>query len=173
LERREPSQHSLLDPGKPRYIRYACIRVCVHVCTYAAVMWLIIWEGHLQIKILWMEKFMSRLNSGNACFHLVHNTGQHCKCFRREKVADLKFASLCIIICLKKNQPTRCNNFSSLLLDVYLYVQLNMFRWPAQPRPTALLPPSSNGKIRGCYCSCGAPDDGREDARNMLSCTFK
>jgi len=47
-------------------------------------------------------------------------------------------------------QPTRCNNFSILLHDVCL--QLNMFR------------------TRGCYCSCWAPDDGREDARNMLSC---
>jgi len=46
------------------------------------------------------------------------------------------------------NQPTRCNSFSSLLLDVY--VQLNMFRsWsgrPARPQPTALLSLSSNGK---------------------------
>jgi hypothetical protein len=25
---------------------------------------------------------------------------------------------------------------------------------PARPRPTALLPPRSNGKTRGCYCSC-------------------
>ena len=29
------------------------------------------------------------------------------------------------------NQPTRCNNFSSLLLDVY--VQLNMFRASSRP----------------------------------------
>ena len=42
---------------------------------------------------------------------------------------------------------------------------------PARPWPTALLPPRSNGKSRGRYCSCWAPDDGREDARNMLSCT--
>jgi hypothetical protein len=71
------------------------------------------------------------------------------------------------------NQPTRCNNFSSLLLDVY--VRLNMFQassifrssttavaasgftvgawWSGRPRPTALLPPRSNGKTRGCYCS--------------------
>jgi hypothetical protein len=42
---------------------------------------------------------------------------------------------------------------------------------PARPRPTALLPPRCNGKTRGCYCSCWAPGDGREDARNMLSCT--
>ena len=31
------------------------------------------------------------------------------------------------------NQPTRCNNLSSLLLD--FYVQLNMFR--ASPRPSS------------------------------------
>ena len=41
--------------------------------------------------------------------------------------------------------------------------------FPARQRLTALLPPRSNDKTRGCYCSCGAPDDGREDARNMLS----
>jgi hypothetical protein len=35
---------------------------------------------------------------------------------------------------------------------------------------TELLPPRSEGKTRGCYCSCWAPDNGREDARNMLSC---
>jgi hypothetical protein len=28
----------------------------------------------------------------------------------------------------------------------------------------------SKGKTRGSSCSCCAPDDGREDARNMLSC---
>jgi len=39
---------------------------------------------------------------------------------------------------------------------------------PARPRPTALLPPHCNGKTRGRYCSCWAPDDGREGSRNML-----
>jgi len=33
------------------------------------------------------------------------------------------------------NQPTRCNNFSSLLLDVYL--QLNMFRASSRPSSEA------------------------------------
>jgi hypothetical protein len=33
----------------------------------------------------------------------------------------------------KINQPTRRNNFSSLLLDVYSYVQLNMFRAFSRP----------------------------------------
>jgi hypothetical protein len=43
----------------------------------------------------------------------------------------------------------------------------------ARPRPTTVLPPRSNGKTRGCYCNWWAPDDGREDARNMLSCTYE
>jgi len=40
-----------------------------------------------------------------------------------------------------------------------------------RPQITSLLPPRSNGKTRGCYCSW-VSDDGREDARNMLSCTY-
>ena len=31
------------------------------------------------------------------------------------------------------NQPTRCNKFSSLLLDIYSYVQFNMFRASSRP----------------------------------------
>jgi len=31
------------------------------------------------------------------------------------------------------NRPTGCNKFSSLLLDVYSYVQLNVFRAPSRP----------------------------------------
>jgi hypothetical protein len=80
------------------------------------------------------------------------------------------------------NKPTRHNRFTSLLLDVYVW--LNMFRAPfrpsseaynctrnlwfyrwrlavgallvvfCSPRPTALLPPRSNGKTRGSWCSC-------------------
>ena len=54
------------------------------------------------------------------------------------------------------------------------FQQLSRWSWsgrPARPRPIALLPPRSNGKTRRCYWSCWAPDDGREDARNMLSYT--
>ena len=35
---------------------------------------------------------------------------------------------------------------------------------------TARLSPRHEGKTRGCQCSHWAPDDGRENARNMLSC---
>jgi hypothetical protein len=75
------------------------------------------------------------------------------------------------------NQPTRCNSFTSLLLDVYVW--LNIFRAPfrpssgayyctrslwfhrwrvavgaslvvvCRPRPMKLQPPLSNGKTRG------------------------
>jgi len=42
---------------------------------------------------------------------------------------------------------------------------------PTRPRPTALLPPRSNGKPEAVTAVVVAPDDGHEDARNMLSCT--
>ena len=35
---------------------------------------------------------------------------------------------------------------------------------------TAQLSPRYEDKTRGCHCSRRAPDDGRENARNMLSC---
>jgi len=91
--------------------------------------------------------------------------------------------------------PTWYNNFSVYYPDACL--QLNMFRafsrpssgaqwlqWqplvlpsyhgdsrPAGPTTnTARLSPRYEGKPRGCHCSHWAPDDGREKARNMLSC---
>jgi len=36
--------------------------------------------------------------------------------------------------------------------------------WPARPRPTALLPPSSDGKPEAAAAVLLAPDDGHEDA---------
>jgi hypothetical protein len=40
---------------------------------------------------------------------------------------------------------------------------------PAQQRPTALLSPNSDGKPEAATAVVVAPDDGREDARNLLS----
>jgi len=40
---------------------------------------------------------------------------------------------------------------------------------PALPRPTALLSPSSDGKPEAATAVVVAPNDGYEDARNMLS----
>ena len=40
----------------------------------------------------------------------------------------------------------------------------------ARPRPTALLSPSSDGKPEVATAVVVASYDGREDARNMLSC---
>jgi len=40
----------------------------------------------------------------------------------------------------------------------------------ARPQPTTLLPPSSDGKPEAATAVVVAPDDGHEDARNMLSC---
>jgi hypothetical protein len=41
---------------------------------------------------------------------------------------------------------------------------------PARPRPTALLSPSSDGEPEAATADVVTPDDGHEDARNMLSC---
>jgi hypothetical protein len=40
----------------------------------------------------------------------------------------------------------------------------------ARPRPTALLSPSSDGKPEAATAVVVAPDNGHEDARNMLRC---
>jgi len=45
---------------------------------------------------------------------------------------------------------------------------------PAGPTTnTARLSPRYEGKTKGCHCSHWAPDDGRENARNMLRCKLK
>jgi hypothetical protein len=41
---------------------------------------------------------------------------------------------------------------------------------PARPRPTALLSPRSDGKPEAATAVVVAPDDGHEDAQNLLSC---
>jgi len=39
-----------------------------------------------------------------------------------------------------------------------------------RPRPTALLPPNSDGKPEAATAIVVAPNDGHEHARNLLSC---
>jgi hypothetical protein len=41
---------------------------------------------------------------------------------------------------------------------------------PDRPRPTWLLSPSSDSKPEAATAVVVAPDDGHDDARNMLSC---
>jgi len=66
------------------------------------------------------------------------------------------------------------NNCSSSLWFYHWSVVVVVFLVVvARPRPRTLLPPRSNGKTRGCYCSCWVPDDGREGASKMLSCTYE
>jgi hypothetical protein len=96
--------------------------------------------------------------------------------------------------------PTWCNNFSVYYPDICLQFNmfqefsrpssgalwlqwqllvLPLYRGDSRAafiRPvgpttnTARLSPRYEGKTRGCHCSHWAPDDGRENARNMLSC---
>ena len=68
----------------------------------------------------------------------------------------------------------RSYNFSSSLWfyrwSVVVAV-LSVVVGPDRPRPTALLSPSSNGKPEAATAVV-APEDGHEDARNMLSCIW-
>jgi hypothetical protein len=77
------------------------------------------------------------------------------------------------IVAIQINQPTRCNSFSSLLLDVY--VQLNMFCASSRPPSGAVQPqwqPLVLPLEHGGSNAVGRGQVGRrEDARNMLSCT--
>jgi hypothetical protein len=81
-----------------------------------------------------------------------------------------------IIPCFQLNQPKRCSDFSTLLLDVK--IQLNMFRASSCPSSGATttavaasgLPPSSDSRLEAATAVVVAPDDGHEDARKMLSC---
>ena len=61
----------------------------------------------------------------------------------------------------------------SLWFYLRIVVRVVLCSWsglPARPRPTALLSPSSDGKPEAATAVVVAPDDGHEDARNMLSC---
>jgi hypothetical protein len=78
--------------------------------------------------------------------------------------------------------PTRCNSFSSLLsLRLFTAQHVSGILTPIIRSSTTAVAASGftlvsqrelqyEGKTRGYYCSCWAPDDGREDARNMWSC---
>jgi hypothetical protein len=57
----------------------------------------------------------------------------------------------------------------SLWFYLCIVVTVVLCSWSGQP-DTARLSPRYEGKTRGCHCSHWAPDDGRENARNVMSC---
>jgi protein-S-isoprenylcysteine O-methyltransferase Ste14 len=65
------------------------------------------------------------------------------------------------------------NDYSvSLWFYLRIVVTVVLCSWSSAglTRNTAWLSPRYEGKTRGCHCSNWAPDDGRENAQNMLSC---
>jgi hypothetical protein len=67
---------------------------------------------------------------------------------------------------------TLCINLS---ISISISISINFSKpkgvRPVQPRLTALLLPRSNGKPEITTTAVVAPDDGHEDAQNILRCT--
>jgi hypothetical protein len=59
---------------------------------------------------------------------------------------------------------------SSLWFYLRVVVTVVLCSWSGRLTDTARLSPRHEGKTGGCHCNHWAPDDGREYARNMLSC---
>jgi hypothetical protein len=66
-------------------------------------------------------------------------------------------------------EHNNCSNNLWFYLRSVVVAVLLVLVWPYHDQQHCSSP-RSNGKTRGCYCSCWAPDDGREDARKLLSC---
>jgi len=83
---------------------------------------------------LWLKSpYILNLCLVNGIIVLPDDGAHHTKMCRRNTFTDLKF-KVCKSVhhrTIQINQPTRCNSFSSLLLDVY--VQLNMFLASSHP----------------------------------------
>src|SRR5215475_3892387 len=62
----------------------------------------------------------------------------------------------------------------SLCFSLRIVMTVVLCSWSGRPAGpttnTTRLSSRYEGKNRGCHCSHCAPDDGRENARNMLSC---
>ena len=111
------------------------------------------------LKHIAMESVYGMTKWCNSWFLNYANLGLQMEVFKKKQTTSFSQNS--------NKSPTRCNSFP--VYYPYVYLQLNMFQ--AGPTTnTARLSPRYEGKTRGCHCSHWAPDDGRENTRNMLSC---
>jgi len=81
------------------------------------------------------------------------------------------YSSTCFARSPAHHQELDCS--SGLWFYLRIVVIAVLCSWSGRTSPitnTAQLSPRYEGKTRGCYCSRWAPDDGWENARNMLSC---
>jgi len=115
----------------------------------------------------------------------------HCAMFKKEVIFILPQFVWCISIVQINHQPdatifqfviqtfiysSTCfgcflahhQEFNDCSSSLWFYLRIGYITSPTTN--TARLLPRYEGKTRGCYCSHWVPDDGRENARNMLSC---
>jgi hypothetical protein len=90
----------------------------------------------LQARILWflLQQFEC-FESDNAVWMFVLKSQQITSCYLDNERKQYHVFKVWKFVLhhhtIQINQPTRCNNFSSLVLEVY--VQLNMFRASSSP----------------------------------------
>jgi len=99
---------------------------------------------HRVIKLFYVNLAFPWQLSGNPQAHFLHQ--EVCK----YNFENFKLNSIQI------NQPSRCNSFTSLLLDVY--VQLNLFRAPLRPSSGAYNYTRSLWFYRWSVAGRGLPD---------------
>jgi len=84
--------------------------------------------AYVVLKLMWqlnVVKCNGVLSCNQLCVYTVKVQHLRVKFLARTVVL------MSSIVQIQINRPTRCNNFSSLLLDIYL--QLNMFRASSRP----------------------------------------
>ena len=98
------------------------------------------------------------------CDHLIQINHQPDAIFQFV-ILTFIYSSTCFGRCRAHHQELNdCSG--SLWFYLRIVVTVMLCSWSN----TARLPPRYEGKTRGCHCSHWAPDDGRYNARNMLSC---